>query len=378
MNQEPKTKSSRGLGLALADGQRWVIRAADEETGECVERLAQAMQLRAADEGREVLVAVSHSVSVHLDDIFSAGPLLCYVPPRLNPILGVIQMEQVARRMALSTLKQGGLLIHGALAEYSGSGFIMAGQGTVGKSTASRRLPAPWRSLSDDRTLVVRDEKGQYWAHPWPTWSLFHDDGPGGSWAVEQAVPLRAIFFLGRSSSDRLESVNATQAAALTIESAMDLAFEASRLPDVNAARTLIGEGVSAAKAMARTVPAYSLKLSLDGRFWEEIERVLPVGPSLPNPARDLHPPEPQTSTAKTPRHEVAGTGPSDRLLPASLQPSIVRFDARGRVFLKLLSGGQTVGEYDIWLERWHIQPYFGRFVDEKILPDPKHEAQSP
>ena len=154
----------------------------------------------------------------------------------------------------------------------------MAGPSTVGKSTASRRLLLPWRSLCDDATMVVRDGSGCFWAHPWPTWSLFRIGGPGGSWDVERAVPLRAIFFLGKSPSDQLEPVVGTQAIALTLESEIELALAMSRKTGHNSARTLIDRGVRAAKALAFAVPAYLLKISLDGRFWEEIERVLPVG----------------------------------------------------------------------------------------------------
>ncbi len=273
-NQKPETKP---FGLALANGHRWVIRAADEEAGECIKRLAQVMQLRGADEGREVLVALRPKHQVHLHDIPGEGPLQCWLPPRLNPVLGMIQMTEVARRIALSDLNHGSMLIHGALAEYLGGGIIMAGRGGIGKSTASSRLPEPWHSLSDDTTLVVRDESGQYWAHPWPTWSRFNDGGPGGTWTAEHAVPLRAVFFLDRSSSDRLTPVSATQATALIVESETDLAYHMSylRVYNPDAARTLFGEGIRAAKALARAVPAFSLELSPDGRFWELIQEVL-------------------------------------------------------------------------------------------------------
>jgi hypothetical protein len=319
-----------GLGLMLVGGQRWLVRAADEEAKECIQRLGHVMQLRGAEQGREVLAAVCRSASGHLDDIFNEGPLLCCLPRRLNPELGVIQMEQVARRIALSVLRQGGLLIHGALAEYYGSGFIMAGPGAIGKSTASRRLPEPWRSLCDDTTLVVRDGNRGFWAHPWPTWSLFSGDAPGGSWAVEQAVPLRAFFFLDQSPSDQLTPLNATEATALTLESAVDLAFEASRQTDLNAARTLCSYGVSAAKALARAVPAYTLKLSLDGRFWEEIERVLPVGAlqgSSEN-GRDRAPVSVESRIARDSRR-VVYLGPS--MNPTLQEPDLLEVKPYGK-----------------------------------------------
>ena len=95
--------------------------------------------------------------------------------------------------------------MHGALAEENGIGVILAAPGGTGKTTASDRLPAPWRSLCDDTTLVVRDSQGKYWGHPWPTWSRFLEGGPGGTWEVQEAVPLRGVFFLSQAPEDLTE-----------------------------------------------------------------------------------------------------------------------------------------------------------------------------
>jgi signal peptidase I len=539
---------SHGLKLALADGQRWVIRPVDEDAAAIVAELGKVMRLgpaigtgRPGEEGRELYVAVgSEFAEPDTVDPEGGGPVVCRLPASPDRDGRIVQMMQVASTIARDALARGGLLLHAALAEYHGSGFIMAGPGTVGKSTASGRLSSPWRSLCDDTTLVVRDDTGKSWAHPWPTWSRFWSDGPGGSWDVEQAVPLRAVFFLGQAPTDKLEPVNATQATAMTLESAVDLAREALRT-DVNAARVLSSEGLSAAKAMALAVPAYTLKLSLTGRFWEEIERVLPrtgdgrreteergwrteergqeMGDRVPPPrvparvpAEDLtvepsrfadgslrvvctgtsmsptlresdllevepygtarvrrgdvvcfkspedgkmvvhrvvsvggpgtgdgRPPDVRRETgdgrakedirtrgdnnptddtgilqagdilgrveavqrggerrvihggwrgpvvlrrarlgrsirryaAPLPRtlySLVAGLGFLDRLMPASLRPRLVRFDARYRVFLKLLSGKNAVGFYDDRCDEWHIRWPFRLFVKEQTL----------
>lgn len=68
----------------------------------------------------------------------------------------------------------------------------------------------------------------------------------------------------------------------------------------------------------------------------------------------------------------ATGLGPFDRLLPRSLRLRVVRFDARYRVFLKLLSGRLTVGQYDDRREEWRIRRPFHLFVDEQSLPSPK------
>lgn len=101
-----------------------------------------------------------------------------------------LQLVQLSLAIASWAEDRGGLLLHGALAEHDGRGAILAGPGGVGKTTASRRLPPSWRSLSDDVALVVRGVDGKYWAHPWPTWSRFMFGGPCGSWDVQHAVPL--------------------------------------------------------------------------------------------------------------------------------------------------------------------------------------------
>ena len=504
-----------GLRLDLADGRRWLIRSADDEAAAIVAELRKAMRLGPGEVGRELCVAVCRERTDAPASVGATGAVVCRLAgarqgvqtSSTNRDMQVIQMRRIASLIARETLPRGGLLLHGALAEHQGSGFIMAGPGTIGKSTASRRLPSSWCSLCDDSTLVVRDGKGRFWAHPWPTWSLFYGGGPGGSWAVEHAVPLRAIFFLGQSPSDQLEPVPATQATAMTLESALDIALEASRLTGANAARTLCRDGLSAARALALAVPAYSLKLSLTGRFWEQIERVLPAS-ALPRPDKDgcdrapvsveslmdhdslrvaytgpsMNPTlrEPDllevrpygtarvrpgdvavfrvAETGRTVVHRVvsvgrpedgirtkgdnnteddpwflqagdiigrvkaaqrgarrrvvhggwtgltvlrcarlrrgirscagllphtlyrlvAGLGPFGRLLPASLRPRLARFDARYRVFLKLLVGRQTVGYYDDRFGKWRIRRPFRLLVDEQSLPGPRSMVPGP
>jgi len=494
-----------GLKLDLADGQRWLIRPVDDKAAVIVAELGKAMRLGPGEVGRELSVAVSSEPDLSdRGDSEADNAVVCRCADPTDRDVQVFYMERIAALIAREALARGGLLLHGALAEHLGSGFVMAGPGTIGKSTASRRLPPSWRSLCDDMTLIVRDGNGRFWAHPWPTWSLFHLGGPGGSWAVEHAEPCRAIFFLGRSPSDQLGPVNTTQATAMTLESAVDLARAAAQLTEENAVRTLSGEGVRAARALAAAVPAYSLKLSLDGRFWEEIELVLPVG-DFPEPSergRERGPapeesfiardslPLVYTGTSMNPtlvepdllqvrpygagrarpgdivcfkspevditvvhrvvsvgrrksgdggptedirtrgdnsasndtwvlhagniigrvtaaqrgarRREIAGGWPGlvrfgcvrlgqgvrrragvvphklynlaagfgffGRLLPSSLRPRLVRFDARSRVFLKLLMGRRTVGQYDDRCKEWRIRRPFRLFVDEQAI----------
>jgi SynChlorMet cassette protein ScmC len=169
----------------------------------------------------------------------------------------------------------GGVLLHGALAEKDGVGVVLAGPGGTGKSTASERLPAPWRSLCDDSTLVVRDAHGSYLAHPWPTWSRFQPGEPGGTWDVQHAVPLRGIFFLSRAVEDRIEPVGPGRAVSLLVECAGQASRLMARHLSREETRSLHLERFENLFALVRLVPTHVLHISLSGAFWHDIERIL-------------------------------------------------------------------------------------------------------
>jgi SynChlorMet cassette protein ScmC len=273
---EQSCDSQPALRLALADGSRWTIRATDEPAALVVSGLGRAMRLRPGTSGRELYAVACQDRAHEPQKPSRNGTVVCCLSPLLNRDLHVVQMERIAAWIALESLPRGGLLLHGALAEYNGAGYIMAGPSGVGKSTASSRLPLPHRSLCDDKTLVVRDRSGRYWAHPWPTWSLLHNGRPDGSWPVEDAVPLQGIFFLRQSAFERLQPTDRTHATALIMESAIDLTRVIARLSEAGEFPRLWEEHLAAAKALAAAVPVYSLQTSIQGRFWTEIEQVLP------------------------------------------------------------------------------------------------------
>jgi SynChlorMet cassette protein ScmC len=186
-------------------------------------------------------------------------------------------MVRLSSLIALTVEREGGLLVHGALAERDGFGVVLAGPGGIGKSTISRRLPPPWRSLSDDATLIVRDGDGAYWAHPWPTWSRFMFGGPGGTWDVEHAVPLRGIFFLFQDTSSWTERVGSSEAAALLVESAEQILGHIQSMiaqDDLRALRLRRFDNIS---GMVHTVPCYLLHVDHEGPFWEVIDRPIAV-----------------------------------------------------------------------------------------------------
>ncbi len=277
--------------LVLADGSRWGIAAGDEEAASIVSQLGCAMQLRVTPGAIEpshrgnlcrLLVQVDAHTSVA--DCYvplasdNDGVVGCILSPCDHwggPYVNLVRLSLVFAREAQA---RGGVLIHGALAERDGIAVILAAPGGTGKTTASNRLPAPWRSLCDDTTLVVRDLQGNYWAHPWPTWSRFLDGGPGGTWDVQSAVPFKAIFFLAQAVEDRVERIGHGQAVSLLVECATQASMFMPLGLFKEEVRALYLERFNNLCELARVIPAHLLHISLTGAFWQEIEQALEEG----------------------------------------------------------------------------------------------------
>jgi SynChlorMet cassette protein ScmC len=292
-----KKQSRPGFTLSLADGARWLIRPGDPEAARVVTALGAAMQLQPAhstltgsppqqvgERTRELLVTAQLGRVVPPTNLHGPGPVVCTLPEPATDAMFTIGMTHVGLAIARAAQSRGGMLLHGALAEHDNpsgltQGIILAGPGTVGKTTASNRLPPPWRPLCDDTTLIVRDSQARYWAHPWPTWSRFYayngDPPPGGSWNVQHAVPLHALFFLSQSPDDRIEPIHVPQATAMLMEAVQHVSSTMTRCLNPEQVHALHREQLAAAETLARAVPTHILHISLTGAFWEEIEQVL-------------------------------------------------------------------------------------------------------
>jgi hypothetical protein len=284
--------SRQVVGFTLSDGSTWGIAAGDEQASALVSRLAEAMQLRPHGEAEYRLLVLTDGRNVPqnvtpLAHEFSGPVLWAYLPPGgdntitcvVSPARGGDMMANQLLQLSLAIAQQvqfrDGFLLHGALMEENGRGVILAGPGGIGKTTASQRLPLPWRSLSDDETLVVRDRKGKYWAHPWPTWSNFMSGGQGGTWDVERAVPLMAIFFMEQTQHDGVESLGIGESTCLLVESAKQafcpMPYSLSD-DEVRAIHLQCFDNICVA---VKSVPCYHLSLSLHGIFWKDIEQVI-------------------------------------------------------------------------------------------------------
>jgi SynChlorMet cassette protein ScmC len=277
--------------LVLADGTHWEISAGDEEAVSIVSQLGEAMQLRVATGASEpshhgnlcrLIVRVDAHISVadlHVPLASKNDGVVVSILRTCDfwggPYINLMRLSLVFARQAQVS---GGVLLHGALAQRDGIGVILAAPGGKGKTTASNRLPAPWRSLCDDTTLVVRDAQGNYWAHPWPTWSLFLDGEPGGTWDVQNAVPLKSIFFLAQAVEDRVERLGPGHAVSMLVECEEQVSSLMARGLCKEEFRVMYLERFNSLCSLAKVVPAHVLHISLTGAFWQEIDQALEEG----------------------------------------------------------------------------------------------------
>jgi SynChlorMet cassette protein ScmC len=174
-----------------------------------------------------------------------------------------------------SVQEAGGLPLHAALVSREGIGVLLAAPAGSGKSTCCSRLPAPWETLCDDETLIVRDEQNHYLAHPFPTWSDYIFRTSERTWNVQDSVPLPVVFFLEQAPTDEVIPMGEGQAAVRFNQLATEVCWRHWHRFDCKRQRRLKQRLFHNASEFAKAIPAYRLRASLNGRFWEQMERVL-------------------------------------------------------------------------------------------------------
>ena len=209
----------------------------------------------------------------------SIPDVICEVCDHITHDEEIMNMWNALQPIYQQAQKTGGLPLHGALLELDGKGIIIAAPGGTGKSTCCRRVPAYWNHLCDDELLIVNDKKsGRYRAHPFPTWSDYLWRGSEKTWEVEYSVPVQAVFFLERAETDEVAAVGSGQAAILINQSATQVCHKFWGNVDKEHRRELTQQLFNNACTLAKAIPAYTLKATLEGRFWEEIEQQLRYG----------------------------------------------------------------------------------------------------
>lgn len=310
--------------LALADGGRLRLSAADPSARRILDFWAEKARLKPASAEEAAfprLLAVTGVLckssktgcpDLFLHDSFSADPgdIVCPLTPpgELNRVrrIEIVRARRSGHDAVLEPMKEeewfwqqlvrisagvgrivqprGGVLVHSALAAWlpekdlEPSGFLLAGRSGVGKSTAGRRLPAPWISLADDITLVVRPSAGNYLAHPFPTWSRFFglEKGDGAeTWETGRAVRLKAVFVLEQGEKDRIEPLGPGHALSLLVELAAQASNRLMSGFSLDQIMKFNQERFDNLCALVKSVPAFLLHVSLKGAFWEEIGRTI-------------------------------------------------------------------------------------------------------
>jgi len=191
-----------------------------------------------------------------------------------------IQMDGVLHSIFLYVLQSGGLPLHSALVSLDGAGYLIAGRGNAGKTTCTRRVPEPWQPWCDDLALVVESGADGYQAHALPTWSDYILERECREQRkISRHLPLRAIFFLEQSTADEAISISPGAAAAALYRSAADKYNPVcNNARDPAVAAILRRHVFLNAWSLATRVPAFALRATLDGKFWEEMVTVAPPG----------------------------------------------------------------------------------------------------
>jgi SynChlorMet cassette protein ScmC len=291
-----------GYLLELADGESWVFTASDEAAA-WLDRFASITGLKQSDDINRKMVLVTHSGS----GITSGAPKLEIIAGRKLAPDGWVQghsrhSNYYMHRESLDIVYEtglhdaknrefssmwslllviysqvqhhGGFPLHAALIEKNGRGVALCARGDTGKTTCCNRVPPPWRAWCDDETLIVRTGARQYAAHAFPTWSEYNMGIAQNTWEVQQSIPLSAVVFLEQSETDELIPLRKAQA-AVTLNhflTAMNYALTLKmNREQLRAAHETMFEIVS---QLAQVVPVYKLRVSLNGKFWEELEKI--------------------------------------------------------------------------------------------------------
>jgi SynChlorMet cassette protein ScmC len=183
-------------------------------------------------------------------------------------------MRQSLMAVYLDAVDGGGFPCHGGLLTWRGRrGIIIAGDSGTGKSTICRRLLPTGTVLCDEETLVVRDGRGRYWGHPFPTWSRLFENPETQSWAVQKAVPLDGIFFVFPAGKNRCILVRSGEAAARLTRMALDKSLRGWTCLKGKALIELREQIFANVCSLVSEVPAARLHVSLAGDMEQEFEK---------------------------------------------------------------------------------------------------------
>ncbi len=292
---------SKTYGLSLSDDNCWQLRSSDSNLNFWMDQFATIMELKETkkDDSRklhfsqfrtEKEVLTSSSEKMDLNQLpeyntqyirtcrWNGDPdILCEINNEDNSKeVEYVNMFNALYPIYRNSILKGGLPVHAALLEIDRKGVIIAAAGGTGKSTCYRRIPSPWKPLCDDEVLIVYNSATkQYRAHPFPTWSDYLMNRCKPTWNVQYSVPLYGVFFLEQSRIDDVIHVGQGESLMRMIASAYQACHRFYRRmskSEESQFRKVLFEN---AHQLARVIPAYRLKASLEGMFWQKIEPLI-------------------------------------------------------------------------------------------------------
>jgi SynChlorMet cassette protein ScmC len=292
-------KTRIGYTLSLADGTQWFM-AGDTKLESWIDRLAVIMNLENGNadgsrridffhrskinnpsgleadlkESKHPYVACSAG-GVWFSSMDPSSHVTCEIDNGGQTAMEFINMSYSLYPIYHQNLLRGGLPLHSSLVELDGQGILLAGPGDTGKTTCCSRLPGNWRPLCDDETLIVFREQGDYFAHPFPTWSNFFWAKSEPTYDVQYATPASAVFFLEQYPADELVPMGQGESAAMISQSSVQMFERFLRKTDKETKSKHLSRIFLNACRIAKKIPAYKLRVSLNGRFWEKIEEAL-------------------------------------------------------------------------------------------------------
>lgn len=203
--------------------------------------------------------------------------VICKVTNDITPETEILSISYAVYPIYRKVVDNGGAPFHCALVERDGKAVILAARGDTGKSTCARRIPAPWKPLCDDEALAVKTSPNCYRVHPFPTWSNFIFDRPQKTWEVQHHAKLCGIFFIEQASIDEATPLGQGEGAMRIYGASMQVIGRVIQSLVPSEQEYLKKQLFANACDISKSVPSFSLKVLLDGKFWEEIERVLKI-----------------------------------------------------------------------------------------------------
>jgi SynChlorMet cassette protein ScmC len=270
--------------LILANGQKWGFYA-EGDASDFLHRLAKIINIKTgiSIHDKKIFFSLNKKIKdLQVERSPGSNVFTIYLRSDIIDIknendylLSILWMSRSLIPIIKEMIFSGGLLLHASLSELNGKGILIAAPGGTGKTTCSKRLPAPWDSLCDDEVLIVKDEKGDYHAHPLPTWSLYLNGRSDKTWDIQKSVPVSAIFFLERSKKDEVTPIGKADAAMRILDSAKQASYKSLIKMKKQESKNIKGILFENSCEVSKNVPCYLLHATLDGKFWEEIEKVI-------------------------------------------------------------------------------------------------------